>query len=142
MALARARARIAERKAAEDSPRPHQPNTHSGASGAQYSEVVHTTPAPLPSASKFPVAPSLVHFHYTDFHDVYEPADDTFLFLDALRSDFTPFLAPRLPRVCLELGCGSGTLVTYLAMLLRDGGWGTKPAAKFSSFIWHIARLE
>jgi methylase of polypeptide subunit release factors len=76
-----------------------------------------------------PLAPSLSHFSYTDFADVYEPADDTFLFLDALRAERSPFLAERQPRICLELGCGSGALVTYLAMLLR----GVSSAVCFAS---------
>lgn len=38
--------------------------------------------------------------------DVYEPAEDTFLFLDALQDEL-PFLTALDPAICLEIGCVS-----------------------------------
>lgn len=40
--------------------------------------------------------------------DVYEPAEDTFLFLDALQDEL-PFLAALDPTICLEIGCVNGS---------------------------------
>lgn len=36
--------------------------------------------------------------------DVYEPAEDTYLFLDALQDEL-PFLTALDPAICLEIGC-------------------------------------
>ena len=50
---------------------------------------------------------------------VYEPADDTFMLLDALHQDRELLCSPGLDaRVCMEIGCGSGVVITYLAMML------------------------
>ncbi|RKP14314.1 N6-adenine-specific DNA methyltransferase 1 [Piptocephalis cylindrospora] len=48
---------------------------------------------------------------------VYEPAEDTFLLLDALEGDAS-LLTSLLPRVCLEIGSGSGCALTFLSTLL------------------------
>uniref|UniRef100_A0A8D0FE58 Methyltransferase HEMK2 n=1 Tax=Strix occidentalis caurina TaxID=311401 RepID=A0A8D0FE58_STROC len=46
------------------------------------------------------------------FRDVYEPAEDTFLLLDALEQDaFSLFRV----EICLEIGSGSGVVSTFLA---------------------------
>jgi release factor glutamine methyltransferase len=68
------------------------------------------------------VLPSLEHLHMADYDNVYEPADDTFLRCDALEQD-RAFLSTQLcPEVVLEIGSGSGCVITFLAMLLRDEG--------------------
>ena len=56
-----------------------------------------------------------------DYQHVYEPSDDTFLLCDALEGDRTEFVQYR-PRMILEIGCGSGCVITFLAQLLRDEG--------------------
>jgi release factor glutamine methyltransferase len=61
--------------------------------------------------------PDVSHMRIADWADVYEPAEDTFLFLDALKAE-SRFLAALRPTVCLEIGCGSGVVSTYLAKLL------------------------
>jgi hypothetical protein len=47
--------------------------------------------------------PELGHLTSADYARVYEPAHDTFLFLDALQLD-APFLRARQPHLCLEVG--------------------------------------
>ncbi|OZJ06369.1 hypothetical protein BZG36_00757 [Bifiguratus adelaidae] len=50
------------------------------------------------------------------FMNVYEPAEDTFLFLDALEGEADAIRA-RHPSVCLEIGSGSGCISAFLAKL-------------------------
>ncbi|NWI66598.1 HEMK2 methyltransferase, partial [Todus mexicanus] len=64
-----------------------------------------------------PALPTPRHDHVGPrgpFREVYEPAEDTFLLLDALERD-----APRLRQarieICLEIGSGSGVVSTFLA---------------------------
>lgn len=51
--------------------------------------------------------------------DVYEPAEDTFLLLDALEADFN-FLIELRPLVCLEVGTGSGVVLSCLAKIIGN----------------------
>ncbi|NXX18853.1 HEMK2 methyltransferase, partial [Podargus strigoides] len=48
------------------------------------------------------------------FRDVYEPAEDTFLLLDALEQDAARLKEARV-EICLEIGCGSGVVSAFLA---------------------------
>lgn len=52
-----------------------------------------------------------------DFDKVYEPAEDTYLFLDALEAD-TESLRNSKPTLCVEIGSGSGLVITFLAKIL------------------------
>ncbi|KAI9091832.1 S-adenosyl-L-methionine-dependent methyltransferase [Phlyctochytrium arcticum] len=61
--------------------------------------------------------PDLPHSSST-YQDVYEPAEDSFLLLDALEKDLD-FLADRQPTLVLEIGSGSGIVSTFLASLLQ-----------------------
>lgn len=56
-----------------------------------------------------PVLPAAVFRDF--FNSVYEPAEDTFLLLDALEQDLD-VLKRLKPLICLEVGCGSGTVIT------------------------------
>ncbi|PIA65625.1 hypothetical protein AQUCO_00100854v1 [Aquilegia coerulea] len=49
--------------------------------------------------------------------EVYEPCDDSFALVDALLADRTNLLEHR-PTICMEVGCGSGYVITSLAIML------------------------
>jgi len=56
---------------------------------------------------------------FTCFHaNVYEPAEDSFALVDVLRADAAQLQQLKGP-VCLEVGCGTGYVVTSLALLLQ-----------------------
>ncbi|XP_030333721.1 methyltransferase N6AMT1 [Strigops habroptila] len=48
------------------------------------------------------------------FRDVYKPAEDTFLLLDALEQDAARLRQARV-EICLEIGSGSGVVSTFVA---------------------------
>lgn len=52
---------------------------------------------------------------------VYEPAEDTFAFLDALEQDADAIRKAR-PRLVVEIGSGSGCVSAFLATILSEGG--------------------
>jgi len=64
----------------------------------------------------------------SDWANVYEPSDDTYLLLDALAADLA-VLRAALPGVVLELGSGSGCVITGLAQILARGGVPAASAA-------------
>jgi release factor glutamine methyltransferase len=59
-----------------------------------------------------------------DYSHFYEPAEDTYLLCDALLDESeelkTISRTSGEPLVCLEVGCGSGCVITYLGIVLRD----------------------
>ncbi|XP_043695559.1 methyltransferase N6AMT1-like [Telopea speciosissima] len=55
--------------------------------------------------------------------EVYEPCDDSFALVDALLADRNNLLEHR-PTFCIELGCGSGYVITSLAIMLGQEGAG------------------
>ncbi|KAJ3023528.1 HemK methyltransferase member 2 [Thoreauomyces humboldtii] len=61
--------------------------------------------------------PDLSHLKSAHYRNVYEPAEDTFLFLDSLEKDVN-LLRDLSPLICLEIGSGSGCVSTFLATLL------------------------
>jgi release factor glutamine methyltransferase len=63
--------------------------------------------------------PDLSHLNKKNYQNLYEPAEDTFLFLDALEKD-SLFLERLKPSLCVEMGVGSGTVLTFLSFLLNE----------------------
>ncbi|KAK6921580.1 Methyltransferase domain [Dillenia turbinata] len=55
--------------------------------------------------------------------EVYEPCDDSFALVDALLADRTNLLE-HCPRICMEVGCGSGYIITSLALILGQEASG------------------
>ena len=73
------------------------------------------------TALQIPELPSLEHLHFTEFDKVYEPAEDSFLFVDALTSD-AALLQSLMPGISLEIGSGSGVITSHLSAILAAGG--------------------
>ncbi|KAL1510423.1 hypothetical protein AB1Y20_006731 [Prymnesium parvum] len=61
--------------------------------------------------------PRLDHLPAAAFTRVYEPSDDTYLLADVLSAEAAE-LRRRRPALCVEIGAGSGALITHLGALL------------------------
>ncbi|SNX82877.1 related to MTQ2 - Putative S-adenosylmethionine-dependent methyltransferase [Melanopsichium pennsylvanicum] len=68
--------------------------------------------------------PSTSHLTKKDFRKVYEPAEDSFILLDALEADAS-LLSSSLLRsstssspLCVEIGSGSGIVLSFLSAIL------------------------
>eukprot|EP00730_Choanoeca_flexa_P001582 TRINITY_DN10697_c0_g1_i2.p1 TRINITY_DN10697_c0_g1~~TRINITY_DN10697_c0_g1_i2.p1 ORF type:complete len:232 (+),score=41.21 TRINITY_DN10697_c0_g1_i2:28-723(+) len=63
--------------------------------------------------------PDYAHLTLKDWECIYEPAEDTFLLLDALELHAEELIAQR-PSICAEIGCGPGLAITALGTILKD----------------------
>ncbi|XP_062866712.1 methyltransferase N6AMT1 [Trichomycterus rosablanca] len=61
--------------------------------------------------------PLYSHAGRGSFSEVYEPAEDSFLLIDALEKD-ADLLQRSKPAVCVEVGSGSGVVSAFLASLI------------------------
>jgi release factor glutamine methyltransferase len=55
--------------------------------------------------------------NHLDFQDVYEPAEDTYLLMDAIEDDL-PMLRLLKPSLCVEVGSGSGVVASAVCKAL------------------------
>lgn len=63
--------------------------------------------------------PYLTHITPDDYNYVYEPAEDSFLLLDAIEADLAIIISEH-PSICVEIGSGSGIIITATAKVLRE----------------------
>ena len=68
--------------------------------------------------AKQAVLPSIDHLTLADFEHVYEPAEDTYLLCDSLEKDLESFRLSQ-PERALEIGCGSGCVITFFGQLIQ-----------------------
>ncbi|WAR12206.1 N6MT1-like protein [Mya arenaria] len=58
--------------------------------------------------------PDISHISSNDYNFIYEPAEDTFLLIDAIEKEVN-FLQRKSPVISLEIGSGSGICSAFLA---------------------------
>lgn len=59
------------------------------------------------------------HVHTSEYNDVYAPAEDSYLLVDALQADMERIAALR-PSVVVEVGSGSGVVLSSLGMTMKN----------------------
>ncbi|CEO96426.1 Methyltransferase small domain-containing protein [Plasmodiophora brassicae] len=66
-----------------------------------------------------PGDPDVAHLTSADFDHVYEMGEDTFLLMSVLDDHIAALCANAAPRVCVEIGSGSGIVSAHLSNLIR-----------------------
>ncbi|KAL1406917.1 S-adenosylmethionine-dependent methyltransferase [Vanrija albida] len=80
------------------------------------------TTSPAPASPTEPITiptPQIAHLTEDDYEHVYEPAEDSFILLDALEAD-AAVLRDLKPALAVEIGSGSGIASTFVATMLGD----------------------
>lgn len=89
---------------------------------SQFFQYLNEKAEALAKSCPSALMPSLGHLKMADYETVYEPSDDTYLMIDALGCQFGTYeCIPKkmsLPRITLEIGCGTGVSTIFLAKLL------------------------
>eukprot|EP01132_Coremiostelium_polycephalum_P009041 gene9041-11074_t len=67
------------------------------------------------------IEPLMDHLTSSDYKEVYEPAEDSFLFIDSLLKDYDNLVKIN-PHFILEIGSGSGFVISYISTLLGSSG--------------------
>ena len=70
------------------------------------------------SSSDEPWCPSLDHIKTKDFQDVYDPVEDTYALSDAIQADRGLLNDTVKPKICVEVGSGSGYISAVLSHVL------------------------
>ncbi|EGG14340.1 hypothetical protein DFA_12110 [Cavenderia fasciculata] len=76
----------------------------------------------IPSFKDLVDEPLMDHLTSKDYKDVYEPAQDSYLFINALKKDLDD-LKLLNPSFVIEIGSGSGFVISYLAKILENNGY-------------------
>ncbi|TXT08112.1 uncharacterized protein COLE_05036 [Cutaneotrichosporon oleaginosum] len=74
-------------------------------------------PEPEPAEPVSIPTPAIGHLTEEDYEHVYEPAEDSFILLDALEQDALAIRKAK-PALCVEIGSGSGIASTFMASML------------------------
>ncbi|MCL4123635.1 UNVERIFIED_CONTAM: hypothetical protein GTU68_022445 [Idotea baltica] len=61
--------------------------------------------------------PCYDHLNAEDFNHIYSPSEDSFLLIDAFEKDIDD-IKQQKPSLCVEIGVGSGIVITALASVL------------------------
>lgn len=72
--------------------------------------------------SKKAVLPNLDHFSLSDYGNFYEPSEDTYLLCDAILQEVDAIANIVRPKICVEIGCGSGCVINFAYSALYDRG--------------------